>query len=152
MNHNLESSIFSILKKDEIVFCYEKACELQDLSSIYGNRYYFYHTNKKLKALSYSSKDRWNTGSRVIPIYKESFDGLTIVDRYGFPTLSIDCVLTEMLEQKYDYFMQMTYEAFSNLWEEHNHNWDFVLRLCDTADKLKFFNEIREDCEEYYCD
>ena len=23
----------------------------------------------------------------------------------------------------------MTYEAFSNLWEEHNHNWDFVLRL-----------------------
>lgn len=152
MDCTIENAIFSVFKKEDVVFCYEKACELWDLSDIYGTRYYFYHTDKRLEFLSYTSETRWNTRTKIVPIYRENFNGLTIEQRHGFNVISVADVIRQMLEQKYDYFMQMTYESLSGLWELHNNDWSFVLRLCDTEDKLKFFNEIRLDCEEYYCD
>jgi hypothetical protein len=152
MNSLITDTIDRIFGLNNVIFCYETACELNDLSDIYGNKFYFYHSEKRLKSISLTSETRWSTSSRFIPIYRETLENISTISRYGFRCLTVEGVLKEMLEQKYDYFMQMTYECFNYLWELKHENWDFILKLCDTPDKLKFFNEIREDCEEYYDD
>ena len=100
MNNLLSDAVFNLFKPEEIIFCYETACELNDLSNIYGNKFYFYHSNKKFKSISYTVDTRWDSPAQVVPIYRETLKDLPFNTYEDLRYLTIEEVIKEMLEQK----------------------------------------------------